>query len=221
MSITPVSGNSNININPMKENNAIKLLEKQKMQLQEQIQQTNESKLDDKAKQERIKQLQDQIQQIDMEIQQIRIEKLNKSQNTSPKAEKDQSNKIDNTNSSNSGGMPQLIQADLTYSQAKMMNSIKKDLGSQRKVLEKEISLDESRGGTSKAKRTELQQIEAKERNLHKKVGEALGTVQDQVKEASEKESTKNKEQNDNEENSQKEVVKGADVNYRRVDIKI
>ena len=81
MNITSVSIKSDMSPSPFRDNNAIKLLEKQKAQLQEQIQKTNESKMDNKAKRDKIKQLHDQIQQIDMEILQRRREKLTQNDN--------------------------------------------------------------------------------------------------------------------------------------------
>lgn len=195
MSIAPVSTNSNSILSPLSDNNAIKLLEKQKMQLQEQIQKTNVSKMDDKTKQDRIKQLQDQVQQIDIEIQQKQRERLDQSQSNNQQAANNQSNinnSTDNEDDSNLAGMPDLMQASSTYSRAKIMNSAKNSLNGKGRILKKEIESDESRslsGSKAVSKRQELQEIESREQILGKKVAETTQTAHNQVKAASRKES--------------------------------
>lgn len=212
MGITPISAKSDIVFPSFNDNNVIKLLEKQKMQLQEQIQKTSESKLDDRTKQDRIKQLQDQIQQIDMEIQQKRNEKINQSQNqnTTQQAEISRVNGTAYEDSSNLGGMSHLIQASASYSQAKIMNSTKNDLNGKSNILKMEIKLDEERSGDAKAKRAELQKTEARKQMLDKKVEETLQISQKQVKEASKIENKNNEVINQETDDKQKTIVNNS-----------
>lgn len=189
MSIAPISAKSDRIYSPLGDNNAIKLLEKQKLQLQEQIQAVNDSKSDDKTKLERVKQLQEQIQQIDVQIQQKRSEKLNQNQNANQQTVNSQPNVSGSGDDSHLADMSSLVQASATYSQAEIMNNTKNSLNRNRSVLEIEIKLDESRGGDTKAKRAQVQEIESKEQVLDKKFGEATQTVQSQMKEAAKDES--------------------------------
>ena len=54
MSIAPISGSSSAAYSPLNTNSAVKLLENQKIQLQKQIEEVKESKMDSKMKQEKI-----------------------------------------------------------------------------------------------------------------------------------------------------------------------
>lgn len=182
MNIAPVSSSSNTGFTPLSEDNVIKLLEKQKMQLQDQIRETNQSKLDDKTKQDRVKLLQEQIQQIDMEIQQRRTEKLNQNKDQQPAVSG--VNAAGSAESGDAAAMSHLVQASATYSQAKVMQNTKDSLNGKGNVLKVEIKLDEGRGVNPKAKKAELQKIEANERMLDKKTGESLEASQKQVKES-------------------------------------
>ncbi|QOR35041.1 FlxA-like family protein [Clostridium sp. 'deep sea'] len=67
MNITAVSSSNKFCYST---DNNIKILEKQKMQLQKQLKQVNESKMDPKIKQEKIKAIQEQIESIETQIQQ-------------------------------------------------------------------------------------------------------------------------------------------------------
>lgn len=248
MRIAPVTTNLKTDYSPLGENNAIKLLEKQKMQMQEQIQKVRASKMDDKTKQEKIKSIQDQIEQIDMEIQQKRSEMLNQNKNTNQENKSKQSNADAKEDSINSEGMSQLVQASTTYSQAKITHRIKNSLNGKSNVLKIEIQLDGGRGGDPKRKISDLHDTEARIQMLDKKESETLRTTRKHVKEASRTESktkdinnnVKNEETthtektsiNDyvsnqsilsvnNEENSQPQGIKGIDKNYKRVDARV
>lgn len=247
MNIIPVAAKPDMILSPLSDNNVIKLLEKQKMQLQEQIQKTNESKLDDKTKQERIRQLQDQIQQIDMEIQQKRNEKLNQNQSSNKEPAANQLNTGVSVDGSNLADMSHLMQASTTYSQAKIMNTTKSNLNARGNVLKMEIKLDEIRGGDAKTKKAELQETEQKGQMLDKKVGETLQTSQKQVKASKEEskgnninntgkseetgdtqkaimdnsENIHNVTGNDEKESPQLQGIKAIDKKYRKVDIRV
>lgn len=200
MNITSISTKSSAHFSPLNNNNDIKLLEKQKMQLQEQIQKVKESKIDNKTKQEKVKQLQDQIQQIDIEIQQKQSEKLNKKQNIDKQTARKQPSKVDNQYSNNFTGITHLIEADITYSKVKIMNKVKNNLEAKGKILKIEIEADESRslsGSKASAKRQELQEIEFSKQSLGKKVGEMNKAVQKQVEETKDEEIKDNNTNND------------------------
>ncbi|MFL0268063.1 FlxA-like family protein [Candidatus Clostridium radicumherbarum] len=248
MRIAPVSTNLKTDYSPLGDNNAIKLLEKQKMQMQEQIQKVRASKMDDKTKQEKIKSIQDQIEQINMEIQQRRSEMLNQNKNTNQENKSKQSNTDASEDNSNSADMSQLVQASTTYSQAKIIHRIKNSLNGKSNVLKIEIELDSGRGGDPKRKIADLHDTESRKQMLDKKESETLSTTRKQVKEASRTESktkdinnnVKNEETSDtentaindyvsnqneisvnNEENSQPQGMKGIDKNYKRVNVRV
>ena len=226
MNITPVSIKSDISPSPFRDNNAIKLLEKQKAQLQEQIQKTNESKMDNKAKRDKIKQLHDQIQQIDMEILQRRREKLTQNDNRQAADNQSGANSLTDYEDDHAAGMSDLIQASSAYSQAKVMNGTKNHLSGISRILKKEIELDEARslsGNKAVSKRQELQKIESREQMLGKKVGEAAQITHDKVEEASREENENNDTGNkdNNEESSRQQALEWPDKIYKRVDVKI
>lgn len=223
MSIVPVCSNSNTSFSPLSDNNLIKMLEKQKMQLQEQIQKVTESKMDDKIKQDKVKQLQDQIQQIDMQIQQTQKEKFNQNQNIKQQTANSQTNPAYNEEGGSLVGMSDLIQASATYTQSKIVNSTKNSLNDKGRVLKIEIELDEIRGGDAKAKREELQEIESRKQSLDKRLGETNKKVQNQIEEAAKK-VDKNKDTNTTDEDKndlKQQELQGTQTIYKRVDIKV
>lgn len=190
MGITPVSNNSNAAFLPQGDkNSAIKLLEKQKEQLQEQIKQVSESKLDDKTKQDRIKQLQDQIEEINTEIQQKQTEKLNQNKKPDQQTADSKANTYNAGESNGMAGMSSLLGASAAYSQTKIINGVKNDLIGKGNVLKIEIKLDEGRRGTTKGKKAELRKTELKEKEVEKKAGEKIKTSQKLVREAADSDS--------------------------------
>lgn len=227
MGISPVSSNSNSFYAPADENNAIKILEKQKMQLQDQIRKVNQSKMEDKTKQEKIKSLREQIQQIDMEISQKRSEKLNQTLNSDQKKTSGQTNDSSD-DSGASTGLSQLIQADVAYSQAHVINSTKNSLNGKGNVLKIEIKLDEGRGKSTERKKDELHKIESRMRDLTGKAGNKLKETQKEVTEAS---NAENKDRqantgeispdNGDEEQSKPTSINKAEKNLTKVDIRI
>jgi len=187
MNISSISYSSN-NVLPQANNNdVIKLLEKQKEQLQEQLQKVKESKMDEKIKQEKVKQIQEQIEQIDTTFKQKQAEMINKSQKSDEqKSVQSEVSKLNDYEGGNGfAGMSDLIQANATYSQAKIMNGINNNLQGKGRVLAIEIKTDEGRGGKAISKRNELEKIEARETILDKKVAEVTQTVQEKIEEAS------------------------------------
>jgi hypothetical protein len=212
VNIGAVSSNSNANITPVKNDNIISELEKVKAKLQEQIQKTNESKIDDKIKKERIDELKEQIQQIDMQIQEIQSERLNKNQK---KAEQEASNNTQEVNSVDSVSftvVSDLEKVSATYSQAKIINNIKKGFDSKAKILKNEIKLDADRRHDDNAKKAELSKIQLKGRTLSKKLGDSMEKVQNEVKEAAEKASKYSSQEDSNDENLQLRRHKKVDI---------
>lgn len=194
MKIASVSIGSSTAFSSQSDSNMIKLLERQKEQLQDQIKRISEGKLDDKTKQDQIKQLQDQIQQIEAEIQQKRADMLKQNRNTDQQETGSRSNNTGGEDSGSATDMFQLVQASGTYSRAKLMNSTRNSLNGKAKVLKTEIKLDGGRGGATEAKQAEVREIESKEQELGKKVGESFDTARKQLKKAKEAADDKGKE---------------------------
>lgn len=191
MSIQHVSGSKSNLFTPSNNNyNEIKQLEKTKSRLQDQITKINESKLDDKTKQERIKLIQDRIKQIDIQIQTIKTEKVNENQNKDQQKSTNQTDEVYKNDDGDSLVIAGLIEAKATYSKAEIMNRVKKHLHSDGRTLKKEIEDDESRsvsGSKAVTKRQQLEEIEAREKVLNKKAAETNKTTRNQVEEASRK----------------------------------
>jgi hypothetical protein len=187
MNISPISSNTYNSSFVLNTNNEIKMLEKQKEQLQDQIKKINESDMADKIKQENIKLLKDQIQQIESLIQQKRSEKLtqnmNKDASNSDNGAKTTSKKGGNSGSGDdSSGMTDLIAANSTVSKARIQSGVKNSLESEGRILKKEIELDEARslsGCTAVRKREQLQEMETRGLTLEDKIADTLKTAQE------------------------------------------
>lgn len=133
MTISSVSTNSNVAHLPQCNNNTLKILENQKMQLQEQIQNVNESKIDPKIKQEQVKELTEQITEIEA---QIRQEQMKKMQPDIDEQEVKNNNyyKDDDAESEKSEGdinSIHFISAVVGYSHLKVMGKVKTELEGQ------------------------------------------------------------------------------------------
>lgn len=122
-------------------NNEIKFLEKQKYNIQEQIDKISNSKMPDKNKQEMVKNLQEQIKQIDSQIQQEKIEEIKKNVNT----ENAENNKT-NTNYNEDEELT-YIETAVTYNKIKNISKIKSNIKSSSRILRAEAKLDEGRMG--------------------------------------------------------------------------
>lgn len=140
MSIAPVSNNSNIAYSPLGDNNIIKILEKQKMQLQEQIQKINESKMDPKMKQERVKELTEQINEIETQIRQKQMQKImpnddkvDSKNNTYYKDNKTKDERTDGGTNSK-----YMISAVSGYSDLKTMGKVRTELKGQLRIARRE-----------------------------------------------------------------------------------
>ena len=188
MNISPVSAGSKACL-PTYGNGEIKMLEKQKEQLEKQIENTKASNMDPESKQEAIKLLQEQIRQIETEILQKRNENL---------AGKPDADSNDKKNSSAAGGKPDsseagsdlsglndLVAASSSFSRARIIDSVKNSLEGKGNILAQEIKTDEARGVDPKAKRAELTDIKVHGQMLDQKMGEALQTSQRQAEGAS------------------------------------
>ncbi|MGE5630552.1 MAG: FlxA-like family protein [Caulobacteraceae bacterium] len=221
MNITPVSTESNAGISSLSGNNIIKLLEKQKEQLQEQIQKTNESKLDDKAKQDRIKQLQAQIQQIDMEIQQMRSERLNRNnarKNVAIDSQTTVNNISGDSAENNLSGMNDLIQAASSYSNMKMLKNTKNKMQNSGQIIKTEIKLD---GFTTEYKEKSLQSIESKTKALDKKLRDAVQTTQEHINKSAKRETNEEGKPVGEKESSMNQELRKKPAAYLKFDIKV
>lgn len=181
MNISLASSSSRCRLNPLSNNDFIKVLEKQKDTLLDQIQTIRGSKLDDQTKNDKIKALQELIKEINSQIQEKRTEKLKQQNEASQKAS-------DSTGNNEEGTIPgstSLIQAANSYSLAKTVHNTKDSLHKQGVILDTEIKLDEARGGNDTAKRQALQDIQSKEKVLAKDEEAAIKSTQEQVNKAS------------------------------------
>ena len=75
MNISSISANSNSTYPSVTNNSEIVAFEKEKAELQSELQEVYQSKEDEKTKQEKVKQIQLQIQQLEQQIQQKKSEK--------------------------------------------------------------------------------------------------------------------------------------------------
>lgn len=184
MHISPVSTKANTYSNQTNGNDEINQLQKQKEQLQDQIQKLKESKIDEKTKMEKVKELQAQIQLVDAEIQRLKNEKLDASK--SKENEKVNQSSVTPVDGKDSiSGMSQLLQANTSFSKAQVLNKVKNDINGRTDVLKIEVKLDSARGGSTSKKIEEIQKNEAKINKLYKKSGEALKETKDKIDEVS------------------------------------
>lgn len=169
---------------PTRNNSEIKMLEKQKEQLEKQVQATKESNADSKTKQQIIKDLQTQIQQVESQIQQKRNENL--TQNAAKSDKSQESSKTGETASQpgdDLSSLNSLVEAGSAYSRARVINGMKNGMEGRIGILEQEIKLDGSRGLDPKAKKEELSNIKQKSTQLDEDLGEMLKTSKDKAEE--------------------------------------
>ncbi|EGD47628.1 hypothetical protein Cpap_1822 [Ruminiclostridium papyrosolvens DSM 2782] len=164
MSVSAVSTSSNITYAPMGFDNSIKLLEKQKMQLQEQIQKVNESKMDPKMKQEKVKELTEQITDIESQIRQKRMEKIKPDYGKvdSKNNNYNEDNKAQYEKSDVSINSKNMISAVTGYSDLKTMGKVRTDLKNQLRIASHSDKSPEAGQGIAK-------KIEKLEGDIHKK----------------------------------------------------
>lgn len=169
MSINPVSASSNSASIPQGSNdNDIKFLEKQKDQIKEQILKVNQSKMDSKAKQERVKQLNEQLEQLDTQIQQKKMEKVRQN------LVKSESGAQNNTDSQNIGAQPQTDEYISTVNSKHMISAAStysdmKTLGKVRTELKNQLRLATSSGENPEAGEAIADKIENVESDILKK----------------------------------------------------
>lgn len=182
MNISSISSNSYGNSSALNMKNEIRMLEKQKEQLEDQIKKINESDMNDKIKQENIKMLKEQIQQIESLIRQKESEKLTQSMNTAENdsvgSEKSAPKKVMNNSSGDDlSSMTGLIAANSSVSKARIQNGVKNSLESEGDVLKIEIELDAGRGHSGLAverKRQQLAEKETRGRILEEETADSL-----------------------------------------------
>lgn len=188
MSISSVSTNIKSIALPSTENNDIKLIEKQKERLQEQLQKVKDSKMDDKLKQEKVKVIQEQITQANADIQRIRAEQLKQNKDPEPVVAPSQ-NVIDAGGKADKTGdqveLSSLVQASATYSNIKTMSKIKKNMSGHAEILKTEIKFDEKSGHIAKEKRAEVSEINKKSGVLDEKIGKFQNRAMEEAKETS------------------------------------
>ncbi len=218
MSISAVSSGSNTYNQTIHNNNEIKMLQKRKEQLVEQIKNVKDGNSDAKTKQELVKQLQEQIQQIETQIQQKKRENLtggiDKNTKRQDENNRQQSNQKTQITSENGGKgvtlstMTDMIAASSSYSKAKLLDSTKDSLTGKSNILDREIKTDEGRGGNPKAKKAELGDIKSSLVKLDKSIAEELYTSKERVEEVADADSS---------DKGNKEIKKEADKMQDRI----
>lgn len=203
MNIGKVDSNTSANITPVKNDNIISELEKVKAKIQEQIQKTNESKIDDKLKKETIIELKEQIQQIDMQIQEIQTERLNINKKKLEEGAENNTQIAPKRDSVSLTAVPDISKVSATYSQAKIINNLKRGFDSKAKILKNEIKLDADRRRDDEGKQVELSKIQLKSHELSKKLGETMEKTQKKIKEVAEKAYQSSYKEDCNDENQQ------------------
>ncbi len=167
MNISPVAGRPDFASAPSSAQNAIKLLEKQKDQLLDQVQKVKESDMDFKIKQEKIKALNEQITEIDAQICQKRAEKLNpdhhqNSKNTADYETEKQSKKFDRYSKGESINSEYMFSAVSGYSDLKAMGKVRTN-------LQNELRLATSSGKNPEAGKGIQQKLDKLEGDMMKK----------------------------------------------------
>ncbi|WP_027622972.1 FlxA-like family protein [Clostridium lundense] len=186
--------------------NQIKLLEKQKANVQEQISKIKERKISEQQKAELTKPLEEQIRMLDQQIQQKQMEKMNKDEDSeggkntkgnskAPKATED-SVKF-------SGDLDNLVKSGLTYSKMKTARGIKVKLDGESKILKMEAAQDRARALSSNVpsadrKEGRASEIETRVSKLEKKMAKENAEVRNAVNKGEEiKDTEKNKDENE------------------------
>lgn len=204
MDITAVSTS---NTSFYSKENTINILEKQKMQLQNQIKQVNESNMDLKMKQDKLNVLHEKINEIEMQIKKNRINKVKSNYNKS-KIENKSNNENKNTQSAGTVveiNSAHMLSAVTGYSYLKTMDKVRTE-------LKNELRAARSSGKSPEA----IQGIEEKINNVESNMLKTSDKINDDLRKASkkvekvekaEKEETKNTEINkSNNGNKAKEI---------------
>lgn len=185
MNISSVGGRSS-NDFAIKNNgidNEIKLLEKEKMKVQEEIQRINGEKIDDRTKAEMIKPLKEQVENINKLIQQKQMEKIqgNKKEDKNPQNNSSKNNSIDSD--TYTPGMNSLIKASTSYNEIKSINEIKTKLDGNSRILKKEAELDRDRGKIKIAEGKERKASELEDRadKMSSKVGKITKEINGEI----------------------------------------
>lgn len=161
MNILSVSSNNTNNsaIRIKNIDNAIKLLEKQKLNIQEQISKIREGKASEDMKRELIKPLEEQIRILDQQIQQQQMEKIKKDEDKGGNNNLKKNSNTVNDNKDNikfSDHTNNLVNAGLTYSKIKTAHGIKIKINGESRILKIEAKMDLARGKFEIAEKKEL-----------------------------------------------------------------
>lgn len=179
MGIISVTNNSNYSYMG---DNIIQMLEKQKMQLQNQIQKVKEGKMDAKLKQQKIEEITEQITQIDTQIRQEQMKKIKHEENKS-ESQNSTNNQEDETQSQNTGGgisSGYMVSAVTGYSELKT-------LGKVRTALKGELRIATSSGENTEAGAGIQEKISKVEQDMQKKTNK----INRDLKKASEEQAAK------------------------------
>lgn len=190
------SNNSNNSVIRIKNiDNAIKLLEKQKLNVQEQISKIKEGKASEDVKRELIKPLEEQIRILDQQIQQQQMEKIKKDEDKdgNNNLKRNSNNVNDNKNNIKfSDHTNSLVNAGLTYSKIKTAHGIKIKINGESRILKMEAKMDMARGKFEIAEKKELKasdldmNINKLDKNIAKENKKIKNIENDNIKESEE-----------------------------------
>ena len=152
-------------------NKEIQALQKQKLQIENQIEKIRTGTAEQKIKEQLIQPLKDQIEQIESEISEKQMEEIKKSQNSDTNKETTSSSSKNDENKNNHSDELLLDNAN-DYNNIKNISSVKKALKGEARVLRTEADADQARGNIQVAakKRTKARKNELHANNIDSKI---------------------------------------------------
>lgn len=191
MSILKVAASSNISTNNQ-ENSAVNALEKQKMQLSQQIEAVKNSKEDSKTKAAKIKDLTAQMTELDKEIMQA---KMQAKEQELQEAQEKNAEKLASSTSNNaqddeykegvivSASLNKILTANQNFAEYKNLHNLDTKLKGETNVAQMEIKLSAGRAGGSVKYQTDLvAENESKSSGIEMSMGKKLQASQKDIK---------------------------------------
>lgn len=166
------------------QDNQLKALQKQIVEVQEQLRQVNADKeMEPETKAEKTKALQQELQSLRQQMtqrkQEIRQEAQEKQaarqEESMKKDTRAQKGMVDNET------IQGIVTADHSLKESKAMRDTQKSLEGKARTLASEISLDSARNGDTSAKQEQLSGLEEKISNINEKVADKLSDVNQKV----------------------------------------
>lgn len=208
MSIAPIDSNINTGsgYSSINGNNYIKMLEKQKMQLKEQIQKVSESKMDTKMKQEKVEELNKQIVEIEAQIRIKRMEEMKPDFKNADSENKDkfEDNKAQDEQFDSGINSKHMISAVNGYSDLKVLGKVRTELKAKLRIATHSGENPEAGKGIQK-------QIDEIEYNMQKKAEKINSDLRKVAKEGEKKEKQVTQEDEKEDNKSIQNDIKNAD----------